>query len=721
MDLKQGAWDVYGEGLTTYCRKVVFSIIVLSLIIFSIYGNSFDCSWQFDDRPNITENRHLRLKVFTWDSIKRSLFSDQRDPDKLYRPVACLSFALNYYFGRLHVFGYHLVNVIIHLFSSIFLFLFLYHTLNLPTLKGAYASKSYSIAILSSILWAINPVQTQTVTYIVQRMASLSGMFYMISMYLYLRARTAKETGGRLFFFISCFISFVMAVGSKENAATLPISLLLYETLLIQKKSGQFVRKNIRAVLLVTGAALLLGVIYVYCRSGDLSSILFGGYGKRPFSMAQRLLTEPGVIVFYISLLIYPVPNRLSIAHPVQISTSLFDPIWTLPAILIICGSLVYLILMARRHPLFSFCLLFFFLNHLIESTILPLELIFEHRNYLPSMLFFVPVSIGFCHLLERYARGRTMTYTVMALMALLLAGLGHATYLRNFAWKNQRSLWMDAAKKAPDQFRVHHNLGQYYQDHGWREQAVFEYEKALKSKGIHRKNEKIITYYNLGKLYETLEHYEKSKTYYQNALHMKPNFSHALGSLATIYDKEGKRDQADHYLFRALRADPGNPHINFNMGVYWLKANRPDRAIYHLRRSMGDERLGKRALLYLGIAYKQKGRLGRAAIHFQKALTMDSRNITPHLHLVEIYSITGHKILCQQEAKKIVRLMMHDDELFHRTLDLISMKGHMGHVQLAPSVILPVISRAWREKTGRLNKWKGHLEKILEKEEKIR
>jgi hypothetical protein len=228
----------YSQLDTSHCRKVVFAFITLAAIIFIIYGNSFDCSWHFDDEPNIVDNPNLHLREFTWDSIKQALCSDRNRPKNLYRPVACLSFAINHYFGGLNVFGYHIVNISVHFIASVFLFLFVYHTLNLPSLRLKYAHNPYFIALLAAVLWSINPIQTQAVTYIVQRMAGMAGMFYIISMYFYLKARTADIRYQKALYFILCFFFTLMAFGSKENAVILPLSMFLYEILFLQKISG---------------------------------------------------------------------------------------------------------------------------------------------------------------------------------------------------------------------------------------------------------------------------------------------------------------------------------------------------------------------------------------------------------------------------------------------------------------------------------------------------
>jgi len=354
-------------------------------------------------------------------------------------------------------------------------------------------------------------------------------------------------------------------------------------------------------------------------------------------------------------------------------------------------------------------------LNHLVESTVFPLELVFEQRNYIPSMLFFVPLAIGFCALLERYANKRSMQTTISAFVVFLLIGLGHSTFMRNFTWKSQESLWIDAAQKAPDQFRVHYNLAVYYENHGYKTRAIKEYKKALGSRVLYRKDE--TAYYHIGKVYYELKHYEKAESFYQKALHMKPDFSYALAGLALVYDKKGDNELFQKYLTKAIKANPGDPFINLNMGLYFLKNGTPDKAIYHFRLSMKDGGLRKRGLLYLGIAYKQKGRLGRARAYFRESARAGAHNITPHLHLAEIYCKTGYETKARQEAETILDFFTHNKNLFYQTIDLISKKGNARDVQLSACLLLPLISRACNGKAGHLNEWKAYLKKTLEKE----
>ncbi|MBW2046895.1 MAG: hypothetical protein JRI96_18840, partial [Deltaproteobacteria bacterium] len=336
-----------------------------------------------------------------------------------------------------------------------------------------------------------------------------------LGMYAYLESRMAVNMRKRVLFSILCFLFFLLAFWSKENAVMLPLSLVLYEVLLVQQKPSLFSRKNalwfvvvlgatILEVLLVQqkpslfsrknalwfvvvlGATILIAIIYFHYK-GERAFSFLEGYKQRPFTLAQRLLTESRVIVFYISLLLYPSPHRLSIAHSVPLSNGIFHPVSTFFCIFFILAAIIYLVAISRKYPFISFCYLFFFLNHVVESSFLPLELVFEHRNYLPSMMFFAPVALGLWKLLERNSEKKVVKTLVSGFIVFVLVCFAGFTYIRNFSWKNEKTLWMDAARKAPDQLRVHHNLGLYYQTHGHAKQAMGEYLRALNSPVINR------------------------------------------------------------------------------------------------------------------------------------------------------------------------------------------------------------------------------------------
>ena len=701
------------------CRKFLFFSAGLAALLCAIYANSFDCGWHLDDFHSITDNPNIQLKVLTWAGLSKSLHSDLNFPEKFYRPVVGVTLALNHFVSASDPRSYHLVNLVIHWFSSCFLFLFLFQTLNLSSFQQKFASSAHSIALLSAVLWAINPVQTQSVTYVVQRMTSLAGMFYMLSMYFYARGRTALGGKRQLLYGVLSFAAFVFSFGSKENAALLPLSILLYEVFLVQADMGSWIKRNKIYVLMALAVFLTLSLLYVYYRRGSFLSFL-NDYEERPFTLMQRLLTQPRVILFYLSLIFYPLPGRLSIAHSFEVSTSLFSPLSTLFAILSIAGAVVLALLCGKRCRILSFCFLFFLMNHLLESSVFPLELVFEHRNYVPSMVVFLPIAIGICHLFKRYESSSGMRSVLAAFVVLLLIGLGQATYLRNLTWKTEETLWTDASIKAPDQFRPHHNLGVAYQKQGRLQESISEFEKALKSKGLNRRTEAVVTYYQLGRAYYQLGDLQKSKGFYEKALQMDANLPHALADLAVLYSAEGDAGTAGAYLERAYKTDSENPYVNFNMGLSYMKKGEVDRAEPHFRKAETAEGIKGAAHLYSGIIWKQKGQLGRAAMHLKASAAANPKDVTPHLHLLEVYHAAGLEGMSRHEGEMLFEMIGRDEALFRQTVDLILEKGGAGDVCLSGEVLIPMLYQVLTRRTDAFQTQLSYLKKALEKCSKI-
>ena len=202
------------------------AFILLFFLIFIIYSNTFQASWHFDDYPNIVDNSCLHLKDLNPQSLLIAA--------GLHRPIPNLTFAVNWYFSKSNVTGYHVVNIIIHFMTAFILFLTILNLFKSPNLNNKYQGSEYFIALLTAAFWAINPIQTQAVTYIVQRMASISAMFYILGIYFYLKGRVNKSRFNQAFFFLCCLICYLLALGSKENGVTLPVALLLIEFIFFQ-------------------------------------------------------------------------------------------------------------------------------------------------------------------------------------------------------------------------------------------------------------------------------------------------------------------------------------------------------------------------------------------------------------------------------------------------------------------------------------------------------
>jgi protein O-mannosyl-transferase len=709
-----------GDKALSPCRQVLFAFTVLAILLLSIYGNSFNCSWHFDDAANITNNPAVHLKALSWNETAHLLLAGHLGAHASPRPLAYLSFGLNYFVGGLDVFGYHLVNVSIHFVASLFLFLFVRNALNLGLPNGKDDPRAYQVALLAAVLWAVHPIQTQAVTYIVQRMTSLSGMFYIMSLYFYLKARTSLNYARAAVFSIACLLAFLMALGSKENALLLLLSMGLYEVLLIKGTHSRSPVKTLKLSFAVIGMVGLIGFLWVSLGEGNSFSAVFAGYNHRPFTLWQRVLTESRVILFYVSLLLYPMPDRLSLVHGFQISTSLFNPLSTLLSVLSILGIVGLLVVMAKKHPLLSFCFLFFFVNHLMESTILPLELVYEHRNYVPAMLFFAPLAMGFCFLLEKFQAKKGMKFALCLFGAITLMGFAHATYERNRVWKNPDTLWFDTLRKAPMESRVRHNLGAVYQGRSQMEKATEEYEKALSLNNYPRKGEEAATYFNLGNLHRDLRNPSKAEYFYQKAVQADPNCYPALNSLAALYESEGNTKTVLPLLTKALNVEPQSSNTNYNLGLFHLKNGEPDKAVPYFNRAMRDPGLHHSVLVSMGVAYKQMGRQGKASALFEQALATNPKDIVPRLHLMEIYHLTGQEKGALIQGKGLLDILLQDEALFYGTVGFVLEKGGSREVSLSPETVFPILYQAMSERENTYNAQMVYLKKILEKDGKI-
>jgi hypothetical protein len=352
------------------------------------YSNTFHVPFQFDDRPNITQNPNIQLKVLTWDQLEQLVKNTYKESIRVF---SYFTFALNYYFDGLNVFGYHLVNLIIHVATGIFLYWFLMLTFNLPHLKEKYGAISYRVALFGSLIFIVHPIQTQSVTYIVQRMASLGSMFFLLSMILYI---TGRLSSGRVksIYFLGMVLSYLLGVFSKENVAILPLFIALYEFYFFQNLD---LGPRGRKILFILGAVLLgllaLGFMIWGKRYIELT---IAGYQYRTFTLSERVLTQFRVVLYYLSLLIYPHPSRLNLDYDFPISRTIVDPPTTLISMAIIAGLIGYSMWVAKRRPVLSYFILWYFGNLVIESSIFPLEMVYEHRLYLPSIGPFVLFSL---------------------------------------------------------------------------------------------------------------------------------------------------------------------------------------------------------------------------------------------------------------------------------------------------------------------------------------
>ncbi|HUN53848.1 MAG TPA: hypothetical protein VMU29_01700 [Smithella sp.] len=624
--------------------KYAFTFIALFITLFLIYSNSFYGDWHFDDYANIVDNQYIRINSFSWPEIKHCIYGIEHARPS--RPLSFLSFALNYKSGGMDVFGFHAVNFIIHYLAAVFLFLFIYNTLRLPRLRDQYENTAYPVALLASFFWALNPVWVTSVTYIVQRMASMAGLFYIMSMYFYLKGRMSGRLTSSILFFTLCIVSGMAAILTKENAAMLPVSILLFDLFLIQGFTKENIIKCVKIAILPVIIMIIAAFIYV-----DFSKIIHD-YKIRDFTMGERLLTEPRVILFYLSLLFYPVSSRLTLLYDVEVSRSLLHPWTTIPSILLIPAIIVFAFYIARKRPMLSFCIIFYFLNHIIEGSFFSLELIYEHRNYLPSMLLFVPFAEFIIHAMDYFSYKKIIRFMIALGIALILFGEGDITYGRNKTVSDDLLLWLDNIDKSPGLSRPHTNAGRIYYMNNEKEKAYHEYQKAMTLNNFGSREALAIQESNLGLYYfektrddEALDCFKKSSEIIPE---YPPNYIH----MAKIKLRQNKMKEARQIIEDKLKKYPDNSELLELYSLILLKDGRIDDAQRFAKKTLAKNPNSLFALEILAGGCRLKNNDACAIYYWKSVRGLAPQNAYANLALIELYDKMKDKKMLDQEIR---------------------------------------------------------------------
>jgi hypothetical protein len=355
-------------------RQLLPGVLAIGLLLCGLlYWPGLHGSFLFDDAANITANPALPL----FDGSLSSLISASTNgvASPLGRPLSMASFALNlHYFGP-GPFSFKLVNLLIHLANGLLVFTFF------RQLWPAFAPerKPCFPALCAAAAWLLHPLNLTPVLFVVQRMTSLAALFTLAALCLYVAGRRMQGRSGWLPVAIALLVCWPLGLLSKESAAVLPLFLLLCEYFVL----GGLRRFSSRTLLAGAGAAILLGIVTLALVWTPLAS----GYAFRDFSLAERLMTEARVLWFYLLQILLPMPDLFALHHDdIAISRGMVQPATTLVAIIGWIAVMVLAIRYRRRLPLLSFAIAWFLVAHLLESTILPLEIAYEHRNYLASL-----------------------------------------------------------------------------------------------------------------------------------------------------------------------------------------------------------------------------------------------------------------------------------------------------------------------------------------------
>lgn len=645
----------------------------LGMLLFLCYANSFHASWQYDDFANIVRNPSVHMDQWSWEQLRQGL-SGGLDFQVISRPLAFLSFALNHKFGGMSVFGYHLTNFCIHWTAAFFLYLFVRETLKLPVLESHYQKQATVIAALSAAFWACHPIHVTAVTYIVQRMASMAGMFYIMAMFFYLKFRTA-EKDYRKAIFISLFgLVTACALLTKENTLMLGYALLFYDFMLIQGIAKVRVRSLVWWGLGIAAAVGMVGLLYT---DMDLSQAV-ASYDIRPFSLWERLLTQPRVLFIYLSLIALPMTSRMTMLHDIEISHTFLTPVSTALSIVGLIVGLIALWRWSRKYPLLAYCGLFFLLNHMIEGSFLNLELIYEHRNYTPSMLLFVVPVTAAVKSISNFQYRRSFQWMLSGTVFLLLISHSYTTYAYNRFFRTELSLWLHAVQCSPRLSLTHINLGSAYWRLGLFNKAHDEFVAADRLNRYNNSFHQGAVFYNLG-LYAAYreENYKQAVAYFVRAKALYPNNFDICYQLGLNQVVVGEWEAALQTASAAIERWPGRADFFYLTALAHLKKGDCAHAVDDAARGLQMNPKHGGALMVTAESYRCQGAFERAIDFWERFISIEPNDLHGIVALMDLYASEGRFQMAKTYLQRFKRLKGSRKE--DKIIDIASKYGALG------------------------------------------
>ena len=655
---------------------IVLALAIIAMAAVTAYWNSFSGPFIFDDRPWVVQNPNIWRLWPIWRLLVPSHATLVGG-----RPVIGLTLAVNYALGGANVWGYHAVNLAIHILAAWTLFGIVRRTLSLPRLRERFGAAAVPLALVVSLLWLIHPLQTESVTYIIQRTEALMGLFYLLVLYCVIRGATS---GGSTFWYVAAVVSCLLGMASKEVMVTAPVVVLLYDRAFLAGSFREVWRQ--RYGLYLALAATWSVVVLLLISTGFYGGTT--GFAVQKFTWWSYLLTQPGVIAHYLRLTFWPTGLCLDYGWPA--AHCLNDVL--LPGILV-AGLIALTIWAMVKQPEWGFLGVWFFVILAPTSSFVPIkDAAFEHRMYLSL----ATVAIG--AVLGGWAAGRwlvgrgkispTALHVRGGVLAIVVGvALGIVTFERNAVYQSSLSIWEDTVGKAPQNARAHYNLGVALAGCRQTDEAFSHFQSALEidPNCIDAHNNLGVVLARSGQLDEAIVHFRKAielgpdaeafnnlglalagrgqlseaVVQYEKALEIEPDSVETHVNLVNALAGCGRMDEAVAHFHRALEIKPDCAEAHYNFGVILAREGRGDEAMAQYRQALaiqpdyadarnnlanvlaGQGRVEEAIVEYervleampdyaeahnnLGLALLRCGRREEAVVHFRKALEVKS------------------------------------------------------------------------------------------------
>jgi len=647
---------------------------LLFLILFS-FSNTLYSPFNFDDNAVIHQ-----ISLYTPGQFLN--FSPL-----YYRHLFFLSFDLNQSFGGLNPIGYHLVNISFHIFTSLTLFFVIYLTLKYGI--GQKERQAFAIAGLTSILFATNPLSTETVTYLSGRASGLAGFFYLLSILFFILGSLKKvpSKASQILFYLLALISFIAAMLSKETSLTLPAVIVLYEVCFINKENWCSFENRLRFLYFPFLTSILVLIFFQY----SLQETLINGIKKLDL---KYLFTQAKVVAYAFKLCFFPINLVFDYDFTSNwLTNDLFRGLTVL-----LWVTLIILVLKKFKNliPVIPFTIFWFILTISITNSFLPrIDLLSERNLYLPAIGPAFLISFTFYNYLIKQSFMHLKKWLILILLIVLIQGT--LTINRNSKYISNITLWEDTIKKSPYDLKVLHNLSHFYLEKRDHEKALITLVKLSKSNAstfyksfahsnlgsIHAENKNFsfaekefkkaiqldptipIGYLNLGVYYASRSWYKKAKIMLQKALerYEKYRWGYPIPptlnfSLAHVNYELGSFSEAKNYLTKYLSKNPKSSAGLFLLGKIYQNLKEADLALKTYKKIKGNPKIEAKALNNIGLVHLSRNEPEEALVEFKNSLRIYPEIPDTHYNLGKlIIDIKGDKESARTHLNKAMSL----------------------------------------------------------------
>jgi tetratricopeptide (TPR) repeat protein len=643
------------------------------------YHNSFQGPFIFDDTGSILDNPTIRHLWPIWKALSPPHGTAATVEA---RPLLNLSLAVNYAVGGTRPLGYHMLNLAIHIAAGLVLFGIVWRTLLQPPLHQRFGTAADPLALAVAVIWVVHPLQTESVTYVVQRAESMMGLFYLLTLYCAIRG--AESDGPSIWYSLSV-ASCLLGMASKEVMVSAPVIVLLYDRAFMAGSFREAWRRR-RWLYLGLGATwiCLAWLVISAQRLGTTSAIA----KSKGITWWAYLLTEPGVILHYLRLSVWPQPLCLDyLGWPVPGTWPSILPSAMLMVALV--GATVWAwrstSIPSAMGPAWGFLGAWFLLILAPTSSLVPMDSpAYEHRMYLPLASVIAVVGVGVLALgkrlwnkPQRTAFGCVATACVAVLFTFL-------TLQRNRDYHSTVSIWQDTLQKRPTDPRAYYNLGNALAQIGRVQEAMDRYQQALRIKPDYAEAEYnwAVALDKLGRVQEAIPHYEQ-------VVRLEPDDAEAQNNLAVILGQAGRIEDAIRHWEQALKIKPDFAEAHFNWGNVLLRAGKLPEAAGQYEQALQIKPDLAEAHYNLGNVFLQAGRLPEAVGHYGQALRIKPDFVLAHINLGMAVDQLGRTTEAIQHCEQALRIQP----------DLV-----LAHINLGIALA----------RVGRADEATEHLDKVL-------